>query len=310
MRGRATALRLHSLGDLVLAQPAVAHLQSGGDAALVTDRPLAPVALRFPGELEVLPLPPGAGPIALRALIRESGGRSVYDLQGNLTTRLATLGMDVAARYSPDRAARRRVLRGGGGPMPLRWRELAELAGAAEPAPPRLEREGGPPPGAPVVGIVVGGRWRMKSIPPGVAAECARLLLDSGSRVVVMGGPADAEEVEATSDAVHRPGVERWAGGEGTMPLVRRLERLSALVSPDSGPAHVARALGVPVTVVFTSTSPELGFWGPGTSSARAEGVSCRPCHRHGGDSCSRGREDCRNRLVPLLIVEEVTAAL
>jgi len=50
--------------------------------------------------------------------------------------------------------------------------------------------------------------------------------------------------------------------------------------------------------VVFTSTSPALGFW-PAEGSY-GPSAPCSPCHRHGGAGCRLGHEDCRDSLLPL----------
>ena len=56
---------------------------------------------------------------------------------------------------------------------------------------------------------------------------------------------------------------------------------LRVLVTNDTGPMHVAAALGVPVVVPFGSTSPELTAPGlPGDPRHRLlrAGVPCSPC--------------------------------
>jgi len=89
--------------------------------------------------------------------------------------------------------------------------------------------------------------------------------------------------------------------------LLDALEGLALLVSPDSGPAHAA-ALGVPVLVVFTSTSPALGFWEEGTGWGPA--AACSPCHRHGGLACRRGGEACRRSILPAEVREAAVRLL
>lgn len=57
------------------------------------------------------------------------------------------------------------------------------------------------------------------------------------------------------------------------------MERCSVLVANDSGPLHMAAALGVPTVGVFTNQFPEL--YAPRGEShvvAMLEGFSCRPC--------------------------------
>jgi ADP-heptose:LPS heptosyltransferase len=298
-------IRTHSLGDVVLAQPAVAALADKGPVSFVTYRKYLPVAERMPGDIRITTCVEGSGAGGLRRLLRDLDVNGIVDLQNNFTTRLATLGMPVIGRYGTDRRRRRGILEGLCESMPLRYEEYAEAAGVVPKAPPRLvcgERDCG----RLKVGIVAGGRWRLKTIPGGVVAEAARLLADlHGAEVLITGGPGDEETVENTVRMISRRGIDSYAGQTGILGLIRKLEDLSLLIAPDSGPAHLAAALGIPVLVVFTSTSPELGFWDPARDGYYTSGpLECRPCHKHGGTSCMREDEKCRHSILPYDLVE------
>lgn len=291
-------MRLHSLGDLVLAAPAAAAAAALGSTAFLTRRALLPVLERFtPG---VTPLGCDAG---LSALLKTASGCRagvVADFQNNLATRLVFPG---ALRFSLDRRLRRSILSLGAsrGTMPYRAEEFLKAAGLKGDPVPRLRRRGFPEEDEFSVGLVVGGRWPMKSLPEGVAAELARLYCDRDrARVFLIGDTGDYAAGERVRAACAGRRVSNVCGEGGTGELLARLETMDLVVSPDSGPAHAARALGVRTIVVFTSTSPELGFWrhSPGETFL-VSGVPCRPCHRHGGRRCPLGTEACRRRLVP-----------
>jgi heptosyltransferase-2 len=75
----------------------------------------------------------------------------------------------------------------------------------------------------------------------------------------------------------------------------------AAAVTNDSGLMHLATARGVPVVALFGSTVRDLGFF-PYASPARVletDGLSCRPCHRHGRVSCPRGHFLCMQSIAP-----------
>lgn len=299
--GSTALIRLHSLGDVVLAQPAAQDLSRRGRLHFITSSEYIPVVERMEGTITPAGHVRESGFTGLRKLLRELSPDSVVDLQNSLTTRLATIGTRVSGRFRMNRGLRRRVLGGEGYRMPRRSVEFAEAAGVSGISSPRLARKSSMP-GKLKVGLVTGGRWRMKSIPAGVAAETSRLLIDLyGAEVVLTGGPDEAREVMSTARSVMRDGVSAYAGEDGVAGLIGVLEDISLLISPDSGPAHLAEALGVPVLVVFTSTSPALGFWDPERpGSFMVEGLACRPCHRHGGDRCPKGHEACRRGILPL----------
>lgn len=301
-------LRLHSLGDVVLAQPAVAHASGMGQVFFMTRPAFGPVAERFGHGTKVLCCSSGEGMRFLRERIRLISPARIFDLQNNLTTMLALFPRKVK-RFSTDRKLRRRILSGKGGSMPDRAGAFLEVAGGSGKAVPSLIRRAFPEEGKLDVGIICGGRWDLKSIPDGVLEELARLFCDlAGARVWLVSGPGERARAEECAARVQRGGVCVFEGD--TSALLDRIERLNLLVSPDSGPAHVAAALGVSHLVVFTSTSPSLGFWDPSMASTFGPLAECSPCHRHGGRSCTRRDEWCRSSLVPRMIFERAMERL
>ncbi len=70
------------------------------------------------------------------------------------------------------------------------------------------------------------------------------------------------------------------------------LAQASALVTGDSGPMHLATAVGTPVTALFGPTTRHWGFYPSGPGDAVVERpLPCRPCDLHGGAACARGHE-------------------
>lgn len=223
------------------------------------------------------------------------------DLQNSISTRLA---FPRAVRFTFDRALRRRILALGPGAGEMPYRAEACLTAAGFPASdpiPALKRYASPPGDVLRVGIVTGGRWPLKALPEAAVAELARLFCDlEGARVFLIGDSPDLPESTRIRDSCGGRDVVNACGEGDLETLIERLEGLDLLVSPDSGPGHLACALGVPTLVVFTSTSRSLGFWkGPEKAFHEVPGVPCRPCHRHGGRECPLGVAACRTGLVP-----------
>ncbi len=298
-------IRLHSLGDVVLAQPAVAHLaRTRGPVVFLTRREYLPAASRFGSRVIPLGLEKGHGLGGLREAVRAADAPFILDLQGSAAT-YAALFLRRAARFRTDRGLRRRVLRGSGDSMPYRADQFLQLAGGRPPAKPILERRSEAP-GKRIAGIVCGSRWPMKEIPPGVCAELARLFTDlAGMEVILLGGPADSGTIGRIASNAARPGkVRTYCGEEGVEGLIGRIESLTVLVAPDSGPAHIASALGTRLVVVFTSTSPSLGFWRSSVNASVGPLAPCSPCHRHGGSRCRKGTRQCSEALVPRVLFE------
>jgi len=87
-------------------------------------------------------------------------------------------------------------------------------------------------------------------------AEVADHAIDKlGMRVVLTGGPSELElktgqEIEA---AMHNS-AQNLIGKDTITQSVALLQNATILLSPDSGPAHVASAIGTPVLGVYAAT--------------------------------------------------------
>ncbi len=295
-------VRLHSLGDVVLASGTAVSMAKHKQVTFATRAVYEPIVRRIPGKVKSVPFNG-----SWRDLRKSSEGfETIVDLQNNLTTKLAFAGKKVS-RFRFSRRLRRKVLLGAKVKMPWRAEEyLRTWSDQGDPTP-VLSRFNEPDSDVFTVGIVAGGGWPMKSIPHGVVIELSRLFCDiSHARVLIMGDSSDLPLTEYIVNQCGYRNVKTIAGEGGVSQLINRIEKLDLLISPDSGPAHLAMALGVPVQVVFTSTSPSLGFWAEDFEGAfMVNPILCRPCHRHGGKKCSTGDQQCRRMLVPREMYQE-----
>jgi len=112
--------------------------------------------------------------------------------------------------------------------------------------------------------------------PARFAAAGDRLAERTGAQVAILGAPSERPLAEAVASAMRHPA--RVLAGETSLPeLVGVLSRLRVLVTNDSGPMHVASALGTPVAAVFGPTDPsETAPVGP--ARLVSEPVHCAPC--------------------------------
>jgi heptosyltransferase I len=78
-----------------------------------------------------------------------------------------------------------------------------------------------------------------------------------GMRVVLVGGRSETEKRmgEAIVARMHQP-VENNIGQDTLPQLLATLERATVLLTPDSGPAHMASAVGTPVIGLYAATNP------------------------------------------------------
>jgi ADP-heptose:LPS heptosyltransferase len=90
-------------------------------------------------------------------------------------------------------------------------------------------------------------------------AEAARLLTDRGHRVVVTGGPAESDLTALV--AGDTPALD--LGGRTTLAeLAAVLDAAASVVVGNTGPAHLAAAVGTPVVSLFAPTVP-AARWAP-----------------------------------------------
>lgn len=114
-------------------------------------------------------------------------------------------------------------------------------------------------------------------LPERYAAVADGLQERLGTRVAILGSPSDRRTGEAVARAMRTPA--RVLCGETSLEeLVGLLSRMELVLSNDSGPMHVAAALGTPVVAVFGSTDwRETAPVGTAHRLVREE-VECAPC--------------------------------
>ncbi|HZK79276.1 MAG TPA: glycosyltransferase family 9 protein [Gemmatimonadaceae bacterium] len=94
------------------------------------------------------------------------------------------------------------------------------------------------------------------------AEVASSLESDFGFRVVIAGGPGDREREIAREIVELSSAKIEWAMGDSVRRLAWIVGGSNLLVAPDTGPVHIARALGVPVVGIYGHTNPwRVGPW-------------------------------------------------
>lgn len=150
---------------------------------------------------------------------------------------------------------------------------------------------------APAVALAPGARWATKRWPAERFAAVADGLAAEGFKIVLCGGPGDRDAFAAFRSVVRAP----VAADLSFLPidaLAAAIARVQLLVACDSGPVHLATAVGTPVLALFGPTS--VTRWGPpAPGRALSLGLPCAPCTNHGGDYCPEGHHRCMADLAP-----------
>lgn len=114
---------------------------------------------------------------------------------------------------------------------------------------------------APLVGIHAGSKDPNRRWPPDSFAALADLLADRlGARIVLTGGPGE-EAVAHAIESRMRFASLNLAGKTSLGALGGIIADLDLLVSNDTGPAHLAEAVGTPTVRLFSIGDPAR--WGP-----------------------------------------------
>ena len=115
--------------------------------------------------------------------------------------------------------------------------------------------------GRPVVGLVPATANPAKDWIPERWVELAGDLLEAGRLPLLIGGPSERER--AIEDAVLTAHAEVRSGlGRGVRDMMLQVDEVDVLVSADTGPLHLAHALGTPVVGLFGHTNPwRVGPW-------------------------------------------------
>jgi ADP-heptose:LPS heptosyltransferase len=113
-------------------------------------------------------------------------------------------------------------------------------------------------------------------------ADVINRLAASHHPAVVLSGSAEDRPLVDTVKASLRSGVAcvDLVGRVDLVTLAAVLERAALLITGDTGPMHLAAALGVPTVAIFGPSDPAR--WGPFSERARVVRVSipCSPCNR------------------------------
>jgi heptosyltransferase I len=294
-----------SLGDIVHAMPTCAAIRRAYPKARLTwlvKREWAGLVERIDGVDRVWPVESTlTGWLSQVPLLRAEGFDLVVDLQGLF--RSAAIGWfsksPLLVGFANGREGSpwfysRRV------PVPQlemhavdRYLLVAQAVGAGESGTPefrfripqadhdeigRLLNRSGVTPGTNWVAMNVSARWPTKRWPTASFAEVAdRLQQEDRGAVVLIGGPEERADVAAVSAMMKTPVVD-LAGSTTVGLLPALLSKASMLITNDSGPMHIAAAVGTPVVALFGPTSAvRTGPYGVGHEVLTGN-VPCQPC--------------------------------
>lgn len=336
---RRVLLRLPNwLGDVCMAAPAIAALASAAPQAafVAACRPsMATIADRLPGVVETIVLPSRKGlrdGIRAARAFKASSCDAAIVFPRSFRAALSIALARIPARVGFSSDARRLLLTHSvSGWKPLRLAHRSAYFGAL------LSPFGLPPPtapwkttasadslawadewlrsmparreGLPVVAFEPGGHYGVAKRWP--APRYAALAAKIASKVpadVVLVGTADMAPLHASIVRDAGPHVTSAAGLTTLPQLEALLARSRLLVTNDTGPMHLAAALGTPTLALFGSTDPSVcGPRGAGPATVLYEKVECAPCYL---EHCPVPGHPCLDQFSVDRVLDEALALL
>ncbi len=218
----------------------------------------------------------------------ETKGRTVpfrmVDFYGEIGT---TLGLG-----SPGRTALRLYVRD----------EIRERAG-------RLLHDSGVTGSGPIVGLNPGAKYGSSKLWPveSFARTGDALATKLQAQIIVMAGPG---EDGLAADIVARMNAHAVAIASKSVDLEMLkgvLSKLDLLVTNDTGPRHIAAALGVPTVALFGPTHTLWGNSGFENAIDLSIEVDCGPCMQR---TCPLGHHKCMTGLEPAAAITAATSLL
>ena len=151
------------------------------------------------------------------------------------------------------------------------------------------------------------GNWETKRWPDEKSADVARHFLQRGCGVVLVGAPR--ERHVGANIARLAPGVTDLTGETSISELAALISRAAICIAHDSGPMHLAVALGRPVVALFgPSDTVWAGPYHRENAVVRAS-LPCSPCYLRRLDRCTHGHA-CMSDLPAQAVIERAEGLL
>jgi len=168
--------------------------------------------------------------------------------------------------------------------------------------------------GKPYLAFVIGAAHPTKCLTETQKIDFCRAY---GGRILLLGGPAEQEEVERIANAAGAA-VVNTCGHFKLHESAYLVKRAAAVLTHDTGLMHIAAAFGKPIVSIWGNTVPDFGMYPylpghePEERKQRVEtaGLNCRPCSKIGHAACPRGHFRCIKEIATADILAKVQLIL
>lgn len=159
-----------------------------------------------------------------------------------------------------------------------------------------------------------GGHSVLKQWPLEYFAELGcRLHQEHGARLLLVGGPGDEEMGEKLADSIGASAID-LTGKMTLRQMAAVIRRCRVYVGNDSGPTHVAAAMGVPTVAIFGSSCPHRFHPGERTALLWLD-LPCGPCQStdhtlNRCKNCIYDRPLCLIKITPDVVEQAIMESL
>lgn len=305
-------IRLSSMGDIILTQPVIAalrHRYPDAEIDYVTKPQFVSLVRMLDDRINVMEY---RKDIHWHLALRKRNYDCVIDLHGKLSSIMTACcaRSDRVVRYHKQRALRKAIVKHTSTQhitstvdlyataLSQLWNEEVKLGAPRLSIPKPLSKNESDAP-ATSVAIFPGAAHLTKMYPLNYWQQFVSL--NPLYRFIIMGSKAEeplAHRIcESANAALNLCGKLDWTE------LAATIAQSDLVISGDSGPMHLAAALGKPQIAIFGSTHPRLGF-APFNDKAviLQQDLTCRPCSLHGADKCPLGHFNCMLGITPQML--------
>jgi ADP-heptose:LPS heptosyltransferase len=135
----------------------------------------------------------------------------------------------------------------------------------------------------------------------GFAAVARRLVAEAGWQIVFTGLPDEHDLIAAIQENLNAPS-HAFVGGLNLGELAALIEAAPLLLTNNTGPAHIAAAVGTPVVDLYALTNPQHTPWAV-PNRVLSHDVPCKNCFK---SICPMGHHDCLRQVAPDAVVAAI----
>ena len=157
----------------------------------------------------------------------------------------------------------------------------------------------------PLIAVNPVAKWETKLWPNEKVARLADTLIDEyDTEIVFTGGSGDWPIIQDIMSVMKGRAIN-LAGNTTLKMLTALYEKTALVISTDTGPMHMAAAVGTPVVALFGPTAPwRTGPYGSIHQIVRAE-LDCAPCFKRQCETM-----DCMHQISVVQVLEEVSKVI